>query len=203
MSNEKLTFFTSSGTGSLPRPIPAKLWRVTPPILQAARPVDAVTAVRSGSLRYLLRSFVIISLMSTDFPVPAEPVKNMLFPRSTTASRTALCSSLKKTAAILEVSFAFEFPSLFWVFLYSCRSSFCSALMVLSDLFHGSAGLERLGVTKLFFLSSGGSSSSLVHGSVRGFFTGGWKWEGGDDDHGNCMLLGGAAASCDMEGRSG
>jgi hypothetical protein len=61
--------------------------------------------------------------------------------------------------------------------------------MVLSDLFHGSVGLERLGVTKLFFLSWRGSSSSLVHGRVRGFFTGGWKWEGGDDDQGNCMLL--------------
>ncbi|KAE8380863.1 hypothetical protein BDV26DRAFT_279166 [Aspergillus bertholletiae] len=91
----------ASGTGSLPNPIPAKLWRVTPSMLQAARPVDAVTATLSGSLLYLSRSFFIISLMRTDFPVPAEPVKNMLFPCSTTALSTCFCSSLRNKGAIL------------------------------------------------------------------------------------------------------
>ncbi|OCL07584.1 hypothetical protein AOQ84DRAFT_276932, partial [Glonium stellatum] len=62
---------TSSSAGSLPNPIPAKLCKVTPPILQAARPVEAVTATRSGSLIYFLRSADIISRKSTDFPVPA------------------------------------------------------------------------------------------------------------------------------------
>ncbi|KAG0644090.1 hypothetical protein HOY80DRAFT_860686, partial [Tuber brumale] len=42
------TFFRilliSSTAGSFPSPIPAKLWRVTPPMLQAARPVEAVMA---------------------------------------------------------------------------------------------------------------------------------------------------------------
>jgi hypothetical protein len=37
-----------------------------------------------------------ISLISTDFPVPAEPVKKILLPRSTTASSTEFCSSLRK-----------------------------------------------------------------------------------------------------------
>ncbi|PYI00679.1 hypothetical protein BO78DRAFT_274379, partial [Aspergillus sclerotiicarbonarius CBS 121057] len=83
---------TSSGTGSLPKPIPAKLCRVTPSMLQAARPVDAVTAILSGSFLYLSRNFLIISLISTDLPVPAEPVKKILFPCCTTASRTWRCS---------------------------------------------------------------------------------------------------------------
>ncbi|KAH6680195.1 hypothetical protein B0J14DRAFT_434882, partial [Halenospora varia] len=39
-----LIFLTSVGTSSFPKPIPPKLCRVTPPILQAARPVEAVTA---------------------------------------------------------------------------------------------------------------------------------------------------------------
>ncbi|PYH75685.1 hypothetical protein BO82DRAFT_250764, partial [Aspergillus uvarum CBS 121591] len=83
---------TSSGTGSLPNPIPAKLCSVTPSMLQAARPVDAVTATRSGSRLYLSRSFLMISRISTDFPVPADPVKKILFPCCTTASRTCRCS---------------------------------------------------------------------------------------------------------------
>ncbi|KAG9236596.1 hypothetical protein BJ875DRAFT_338097, partial [Amylocarpus encephaloides] len=40
----RLIFLTKAGTSSLPNPMPPKLWRVTPPILQAAKPVEAVTA---------------------------------------------------------------------------------------------------------------------------------------------------------------
>ncbi|KAF1359774.1 hypothetical protein EJ07DRAFT_22793, partial [Lizonia empirigonia] len=40
----RLIFLTRSSAGSLPRPIPAKLCIVTPPMLHAAKPVDAVTA---------------------------------------------------------------------------------------------------------------------------------------------------------------
>lgn len=69
-------------------PIPAKECIVTPPILQAAIPgymraisivvrnaaqnipVDAVIAIASADLEYRLRSTLIISRRSTDFPVP-------------------------------------------------------------------------------------------------------------------------------------
>ncbi|KAK3357277.1 hypothetical protein B0T25DRAFT_414304, partial [Lasiosphaeria hispida] len=37
-------FFTSAWASSLPRPMPEKLCSVIPPMLHAARPVEAVTA---------------------------------------------------------------------------------------------------------------------------------------------------------------
>ncbi|KAL3441835.1 hypothetical protein BJX65DRAFT_299492 [Aspergillus insuetus] len=89
----------SSCTGSLPRPMPAKLCKVTPSMLHAASPVDAVTAIRSGSFRNLFRSCLMISLIRTDLPVPAEPVKKILFFCSTTAFTTCRCSSLRKMGA--------------------------------------------------------------------------------------------------------
>ncbi|KAF2197020.1 hypothetical protein GQ43DRAFT_357397, partial [Delitschia confertaspora ATCC 74209] len=61
---------TSSSAGSFPSPIPAKLCSVTPPMLQAARPVDAVTATRSGSRMNFFRNSEMISRRRTDFPVP-------------------------------------------------------------------------------------------------------------------------------------
>lgn len=57
-----------------------------------AIPVDAVTAV----LRSPLRHQRMISLRRNDFPVPAEPVKNMLCP-ALTLSRIACCSSDRAT----------------------------------------------------------------------------------------------------------
>lgn len=41
--------------------------------------------------------------MRTDFPVPAEPVKNTLLPSSITALTTDLCSSLRNVSATLEL----------------------------------------------------------------------------------------------------
>ncbi|KAK1992648.1 hypothetical protein LX36DRAFT_587998, partial [Colletotrichum falcatum] len=55
-----------------------------PPMLQAARPVDAVTASLSGSLAHFFFSSAIMERIRTDFPVPAGPVKKTLWPLSTT-----------------------------------------------------------------------------------------------------------------------
>lgn len=82
-----LTFLASSSALSIPKPIPAKEWIVTPPILQAAIPVymrhkhvvaqnivnipvDAVTAIASGDLACFCRRLVMISRNRTDLPVP-------------------------------------------------------------------------------------------------------------------------------------
>lgn len=82
-----LTFFASSSALSIPKPIPAKEWIVTPPILQAAIPVymrheylvaqnivnipvDAVTAIASGDFACFCRRLVMISRNRTDLPVP-------------------------------------------------------------------------------------------------------------------------------------
>ncbi|KAK3295756.1 uncharacterized protein B0H64DRAFT_298200, partial [Chaetomium fimeti] len=83
---------TSVFVSSLPRPIPAKLCKVMPPMLQAARPVEAVTAIRSGSRTNFFLSSWIMARMSTDFPVPAGPVKKTLWPLSTTRLFTWRCS---------------------------------------------------------------------------------------------------------------
>ena len=66
-----LIFFIKFSTLPCPKPNPAKLWRVIPPILQAARPVEAVTATPLG---YLSRKDLIILRSNTDLPVPADPV---------------------------------------------------------------------------------------------------------------------------------
>ncbi|KAH6658142.1 hypothetical protein BKA67DRAFT_491919, partial [Truncatella angustata] len=75
---------TSSGTGSLPRPIPAKLWSVMPPMLQAASPVDAVILSRSGSRAHFFFKAAMMERIKTDLPVPAGPVKKTLCIFSTT-----------------------------------------------------------------------------------------------------------------------
>lgn len=54
----------------MPRPIPEKEWIVIPPTLQAAMPVEAVTATASAEPLCLRFSEVIISRKRTDFPVP-------------------------------------------------------------------------------------------------------------------------------------
>lgn len=57
-----------------PAPIPAKECNVTPPIRQAATPVEAVMMVPSGgNVDMILRN-------RNDFPVPALPVKKTLKP---------------------------------------------------------------------------------------------------------------------------
>lgn len=63
------TLPTNRSIGSFPSLIPAHEWRVTPPILRAAIPVEAVTATASGEVSR--RSFI-ISRKRTDFPVPVD-----------------------------------------------------------------------------------------------------------------------------------
>ena len=82
-----LIFFASSSALSIPNPIPAKEWIVTPPILQAAIPVymryghvvvhnidnipvDAVTATASEDLICFCLRPAMISRKRTDLPVP-------------------------------------------------------------------------------------------------------------------------------------
>jgi hypothetical protein len=64
------TFVASSLAVSIPRPIPEKEWMVTPPILHAAMPVEAVMATASNDLRCFSFMFLMISRRSTDLPVP-------------------------------------------------------------------------------------------------------------------------------------
>ncbi|KAI8596373.1 hypothetical protein EDD21DRAFT_293170, partial [Dissophora ornata] len=61
----------NAGSASCPNPTPANECNVHPPILQAAIPVEAVTA--TASLDDSQKS--LLPLLSTDFPVPADPVK--------------------------------------------------------------------------------------------------------------------------------
>lgn len=55
---------------SLPRPMPENEWIVDPPMLQAAIPVDAVTATASERPLNLTLRALMISRKRTDFPVP-------------------------------------------------------------------------------------------------------------------------------------
>lgn len=65
---------TSLSTDSCPRPVPAQECRVTPPILTAAIPVDAVMPTlhepESSQFGGLERTVRIISRSKIDFPVP-------------------------------------------------------------------------------------------------------------------------------------
>lgn len=70
----------SSSAESRAKPAPPNAWSVTPPMLQAAIPVDAVTATASFVLAYFFLRATMISRSKTDFPVPAEPVKNTFTP---------------------------------------------------------------------------------------------------------------------------
>lgn len=65
-----LTMEHSCSTLPVPRPMPAKEWIVIPPILHAAIPVDAVTAIESSFPANFLRKAAMISRSRTDFPVP-------------------------------------------------------------------------------------------------------------------------------------
>lgn len=63
---------TSTGAASIASPAPPKECRVTPPMLQAAIPVEAVTATASAAVAYFFRNDLMISRSKTDFPVPVE-----------------------------------------------------------------------------------------------------------------------------------
>ncbi|KAI0344113.1 hypothetical protein BDW22DRAFT_1130125 [Trametopsis cervina] len=84
---------------SLPCSIPAQLCRVRPPMLRAAIPVDAVTATHSSDSSYAYFSLAheTTCRRSTDFPVPAGPVKNTFSPRLILA-KTISCSSESLTS---------------------------------------------------------------------------------------------------------
>ncbi|KAH9836528.1 uncharacterized protein C8Q71DRAFT_758357 [Rhodofomes roseus] len=102
----KNIFSASCLASSFPRPIPAHECKVHPSMFIEAIPVAAVMARRKsggsvsssqssasrGSLRNSSRKYSMIARRRTDFPVPAEPVKKMLFP-DFTYPRTARCSA--------------------------------------------------------------------------------------------------------------
>lgn len=69
-----LILLASCSGGSIPMPIPANEWIVTPPMLHAAMPVEAVIATASGDFEYLLRRTLMISRRRTDFPVPVQMI---------------------------------------------------------------------------------------------------------------------------------
>ncbi|KAK4137198.1 hypothetical protein BT67DRAFT_341488, partial [Trichocladium antarcticum] len=71
---------TSVLASSFPRPMPEKLCSVMPPMLHAAKPVEAVTATRSGSRTCFFLSSWMMARIRTDLPVPAGPVKKTLCP---------------------------------------------------------------------------------------------------------------------------
>lgn len=65
--------------------------------------------------------------------------------------------------------------------------------MALALLFQKSVGFARLGVMRLFLVSLLGSLlPPCSHGKGR-TLEGGWKWDGGEDDHGIWTLLDGGA----------
>ena len=66
------TLAMSCSAASTPIPIPAKEWIVVPPTLQAAIPVEAVTATASDRPLCLRLRAEMISRRRTDFPVPAR-----------------------------------------------------------------------------------------------------------------------------------
>lgn len=66
----RLIFFARSSAGSRARPTPPKECNVVPLMLQAAIPVEAVTATASGDFECLDRSVRMISRSRTDLPVP-------------------------------------------------------------------------------------------------------------------------------------
>jgi hypothetical protein len=67
-----LILFANCSAVPSPIPIPPNECSVTPPILQAAIPVDAVTATASTERQYFFFKERMISLSRTDFPVPAD-----------------------------------------------------------------------------------------------------------------------------------
>lgn len=86
----------SSSAESSASPAPPNACSVTPPMLHAAIPVEAVTATASFVFAYFFFRAMIISRSRTDFPVPAEPVKKTLSPSWTTSCRTLFCSLLSR-----------------------------------------------------------------------------------------------------------
>ena len=87
------TLGTSFSAPPLPRPTPAQLWSVQPPMLDPAMPVLAVIATS----RPLALSAAQTCERSTDFPVPASPVTKRFSPRSTRSS-TRCCSAVSVTS---------------------------------------------------------------------------------------------------------
>lgn len=96
-----LSFLRSISGVSVASPTPPNECKVTPPMLQAAIPVEAVTATASGFLAYLFRKPWIISRSRTDLPVPALPVKNTFFCCCITRVKTFCCSSLRVTRCLM------------------------------------------------------------------------------------------------------
>lgn len=84
-----------------------------------------------------------ISRMSTDLPVPADPVKKTLFFLSSTRLKTCCCSSLRKTlAGLCWALFAFLSVSssgscFFMALLLSSRCFFCCSFTALAVVFQG------------------------------------------------------------------
>lgn len=102
-------------------PTPPNECKVVPPMLQAAIPVDAVTAMASGLFTCFFFRPAMISRSRTDLPVPvgplslftpsgsgredhdtpALPVKKMLLPSPTTYCKTFCCSILSVTFCLM------------------------------------------------------------------------------------------------------
>ena len=81
------TMSSNCGPGAEPSPMPAHRWSVTPPILTAATPVVAVTAVPFTGKAATKRD------KRKLFPVPAGPLMRQLCPCCTWSS-AACCSAL-------------------------------------------------------------------------------------------------------------
>ncbi len=71
-----LIMLHNTGVSCIPKPIPPNECNVTPPILHAAIPVDAVTWMASSNRAYFFLRDEMISRRSTDLPVPARPRVN-------------------------------------------------------------------------------------------------------------------------------
>ena len=119
LRTERLTIAQSLSAGSRPWPIPANECSVTPPMLQAAMPVGAVTTTASGrfSSRYFSLRSEMMRRRRKDLPVPAEPVKKTDLPSITTSRHTCVCSSVSESsagaeAALLRFTLAFALAPL-------------------------------------------------------------------------------------------
>lgn len=98
-----LILFTIWSTGSMHSPAPLKLCRVTPPILQAAIPVDAVTATASADWPRFPRRLRMISRKRTDFPVPYREMCNVFsYPRSRRLREALTCATSEKDVLSIE-----------------------------------------------------------------------------------------------------
>ena len=106
--------------------MPQKLLIVVPPILIAAIPVGATTAM---FFRFLCNSYLILR-NNKDFPVPATPVIKTLFPLSTISNPRFWVSSNGGSLFIcafsipIAISFNVVFPDFLFFFLMFVLSFF-------------------------------------------------------------------------------